>query len=234
MGQPPYDPYGQQQPGYGQQQPGYGQQQPGYGQQQPGYGQQQPQYQQQPPAYGQQPPPAYPAQPAFPQAAQPAYGAPAPYGYAGAATGAYAGWGSRFAGYIVDGILVGIPVGIMYAIAIAIFASSVQTDQYGNTSGGGLGAVAILLVFIAALAAQLGLCYMEGTTGQTPGKKLTNIRLISEQTGQPIGFGMAVVRKLAHFLDSFACYIGWLWPLFDAKKQTFADKVMHTVVVRSI
>ncbi|WUN50496.1 RDD family protein [Streptomyces sp. NBC_00306] len=32
--------------------------------------------------------------------------------------------------------------------------------------------------------------------------------------------------------DSIACYLGWLWPLWDAKKQTFADKVCNTVVVK--
>jgi hypothetical protein len=33
-------------------------------------------------------------------------------------------------------------------------------------------------------------------------------------------------------LDSLACYVGWLWPIWDSKRQTFADKIMKTVVVR--
>jgi len=48
-------------------------------------------------------------------------------------------------------------------------------------------------------------------------------------TGRPIG-GMAFVRDLTHILDSLACYLGWLWPLWDAKRQTFADKLIKTVV----
>jgi hypothetical protein len=36
---------------------------------------------------------------------------------------------------------------------------------------------------------------------------------------------------LAHILDSLPCYLGYLWPLWDAKRQTFADKVMGTVVI---
>lgn len=59
------------------------------------------------------------------------------------------------------------------------------------------------------------------------------IRLLREADGRPLGFGMAFVRRLAHFLDSIACYIGWLWPLWDAKKQTFADKVCSSVVVKA-
>ena len=34
-----------------------------------------------------------------------------------------------------------------------------------------------------------------------------------------------------HVLDSLPCYLGYLWPLWDAKRQTFADKIMSTVVV---
>jgi hypothetical protein len=41
---------------------------------------------------------------------------------------------------------------------------------------------------------------------------------------------MAFVRDLAHIVDSLACYLGWLWPLWDAKRQTFADKLVKTVV----
>ena len=42
---------------------------------------------------------------------------------------------------------------------------------------------------------------------------------------------MNFVRIIAHFLDSLACYIGWLWPLWDDKRQTFADKVCGSIVV---
>ncbi|ROO90956.1 putative RDD family membrane protein YckC [Actinocorallia herbida] len=219
---PPYDPYGQQQPGYGQQQ------QPGYGQQYPP---------QQPPAYQATPPPAYPAQPAFPAAAQPPqHGVPQQrYGYAGGAIGDYAHWGSRVAAYIVDGLIVGLIPAIFYGIGIGLSAGTTTIDEYGNVSSSGGSAAGTLLILVGAVIAIAGglwLVYQEGTTGQTIGKKLVNIRLISEQTSQPIGFGMAFVRKIAHILDGF-CYIGFLWPLFDAKKQTFADKVMSTVVVRS-
>ena len=73
--------------------------------------------------------------------------------------------------------------------------------------------------------------YLAGTTGQSWGNKALGLSLIGEATGQPIGFFMAFVRDVCHFLDSLACYIGWLWPLWDAKRQTFADKIIHTVVV---
>jgi uncharacterized RDD family membrane protein YckC len=74
--------------------------------------------------------------------------------------------------------------------------------------------------------------FQAGKTGQSWGKKVVGIRLVSEQTGQPIGAGMAFLRDLAHFVDGIICYIGFLFPLWDAKKQTLADKIVKTLVVR--
>jgi uncharacterized RDD family membrane protein YckC len=46
-----------------------------------------------------------------------------------------------------------------------------------------------------------------------------------------MGAGLCFVRQLAHYIDSLVCYLGWLWPLWDDRKQTLADKIMGTVVV---
>jgi uncharacterized RDD family membrane protein YckC len=69
-----------------------------------------------------------------------------------------------------------------------------------------------------------------GGKGQSFGKKQVGLVLVAESTGQPIGTGKAFLRDLAHILDSIICYIGWLFPLWDQKRQTIADKVMSTVV----
>ena len=39
------------------------------------------------------------------------------------------------------------------------------------------------------------------------------------------------MRLLAHYIDSLICYLGWLWPLWDSRNQTIADKIMGTVVI---
>ena len=49
--------------------------------------------------------------------------------------------------------------------------------------------------------------------------------------GQPIGGGMAFVRDLAHTVDGLICYVGYLMPLWDARRQTVADKMLNTVVL---
>ena len=94
----------------------------------------------------------------------------------------------------------------------------------------------ITVVLIVVIIASIGWTiynrwYQAGTTGQSLGKKVLNLRLVSEETGQPIGMLMAFVRDICHIIDSIICYIGYLFPLWDAKRQTIADKIVKTVVI---
>ena len=51
---------------------------------------------------------------------------------------------------------------------------------------------------------------------------------------QPVGFGWGVLRRLCHHtIDGAICYLGFLWPLWDDKRQTFGDKICNTYVVRA-
>ncbi|MET9928782.1 MULTISPECIES: RDD family protein [unclassified Streptomyces] len=209
----PNNPYGQQpgQPPQGppQGQPGYGYpQQAPQGVPQQGYG-----YPQQQPGHPQQQ--GYPQQPGQP------YGGGYPQGQPGYGGGMpeLAHWGLRAGGLIIDGLIIGAP----YVLLVGI----------GGAMGDAAGGVIVLIGFLLTLGLAVWQLYQEGTTGQTIGKKAVGIRLLREADGRPLGFGMAFVRRLAHFLDSIACYIGWLWPLWDEKKQTFADKVCSSVVIRS-
>ena len=176
--------------------------------QQPGYG-----YPQQgQPGYG-SPQPGQPGY-GYPQQGQPGYGYPQGYGTPGyGAQPSYANWGQRFLGTLVDGLVFLVP----YLLII-----------FGKKTP-----VLVIVGFVALLGLAIWQLIMEGRTGQTVGKKALGIRLLKEETGQPLGVGMAFVRRIAHILDSIACYLGWLWPAWDAKRQTFADKVCGSIVIRS-
>jgi uncharacterized RDD family membrane protein YckC len=174
----------------------------------------------QPPTYGQYGAP----ESALPPAGQ--YGTPSPYGgqpappsQFGATPGApFASWISRVGAYLLDALIIGVPAVVIILIGVSI--------------GGGAGtAIAILGYLLALVFGLWNQVFRQGKTGQTIGKQIVGIKLIREQDGQPVGAGMAFLRGLAHVLDSIPCYIGFLWPLWDAKNQTFADKVCSTVVV---
>lgn len=230
--QGPYtqNPYGQSQDPYGQ--PGYGQQppQPDYGQQpygQGGYGQ---------PGYGQA------GQAAYGQPPQAAYGQQ-PYGQAQYYPGAgypaglalrndYASWGKRVGAYLID-MLPTLVAELVFFIGYFIWISDVaSTGGSGSLAGPGL--VPMVVGFVLLLAALGWQIYnrwiVAGRTGQSMGKRVLKIVLISEETAQPIGPLNAFLRDLVHILDGFA-YVGYLWPLWDERRQTFSDKIMKTAVV---
>jgi uncharacterized RDD family membrane protein YckC len=85
------------------------------------------------------------------------------------------------------------------------------------------------LVFVLFLIWNSG--YRQGRTGQSLGRRARGTRLVGAQTGRPIGFGRAVVRLIAHLIDLLPFGVGYLWPLWDERRQTFADKVCRTLVV---
>jgi len=157
-----------------------------------------------------------------PYGQQAQFGQPAPFGQQGNPFGPsrnYASWGQRALGWLVD---MG-PIILLYLILI----------PFAFSGGDGFS----MLSVIGGLA-WIGWCVynrwiLQGNTGQSMGKRIAKIKLVREDTGQPIGPGMAFVRDLAHFVDNVICYVGWLWPLWDDKKQTLADKIMGTIVVNA-
>ncbi|MEO5678319.1 MAG: RDD family protein [Acidimicrobiales bacterium] len=90
------------------------------------------------------------------------------------------------------------------------------------------------LILLGALGFGLYNAYLNGETGQSIGKKMQNIKVVSMETGQPIGGGMGIVRALCHIVDNIVCYLGYIYGLFiDKDKQTIADKIVKTVVVKA-
>ena len=88
-----------------------------------------------------------------------------------------------------------------------------------------------LLFYLVIIAVALYFQFLTGSTGASPGKRLMGIKVVKEIDGQVIGGGMGIARSFIHIIDGIPCYVGYLWPLWDAKKQTFTDKVMSTVVL---
>ncbi|WP_310961601.1 RDD family protein [Nocardioides terrisoli] len=184
-------------------------------------------------------PPPYPAQPGPPSWGDPTYPPPPMPAYYQPPSSAYAHWGQRVGAYLMDGVVFLIPFYIVVFIGAAITGAATTTtvDSFGNTTShmSGAGAVGIVVMVIGYAGAAGFVIWnqivRQGRTGWSLGKRVVGIRLISERTGQPIGGWMCFVRYLAHILDALPCYIGYLWPLWDQKRQTFADKIIGTVVI---
>ncbi|MEP7018542.1 MAG: RDD family protein [Actinomycetota bacterium] len=71
---------------------------------------------------------------------------------------------------------------------------------------------------------------MQAYLGVTPGKLVIGIAVVRDDDARPIGLVRTAVRSLAHILDSIFL-IGYLRPLWNAQRKTFADSIMATVVL---
>lgn len=146
---------------------------------------------------------------------------------------AYASWGSRVGAALLDGI----PAGLLYVVGVVVIPATMTgaSGSHGHYTAGGPSAVGIVVMVACWLA---GLAYLiwnvgfnQGRTGQTWGKRVVGISVIAEQTQLPLGVGASIGRQLAHIVDALPCYLGFLFPLWDAKSQTLADKMLQSIVI---
>jgi uncharacterized RDD family membrane protein YckC len=199
-------------------------------------------------------PPAAPAQPGYGAPPANPYEAPG-YGAAGAVApgsrqdveqryGPVADFGARAQAYLIDFALslIGlIPMLVGLILVIAGVPKEVQTyDQFGQPvygdGNGALVAVGVILMGIGGLVSLAIAIWNRwiraGRTGQSVGKRVVGLMLISTKTGQPIGVGQAFLRDLVHSLVNQVVYLSFLWMLWDPDKQTVADKAVTSTVIR--
>jgi streptogramin lyase/uncharacterized RDD family membrane protein YckC len=150
----------------------------------------------------------------------------------------YTSWIRRVAAWLIDAL----PLAILLAVGDAgpvivagIGDRSCTVNQAGDTSCTPSGTGFIIAAIIAVIFNLLGLAYWlwnlgyrQGRTGSSIGKSVLRFKVVGEQNGLPIGFGLSVLRQIAHVVDWF-CGIGYLLPLFTRKRQTIADMIMGTV-----
>jgi uncharacterized RDD family membrane protein YckC len=139
----------------------------------------------------------------------------------------YTPWLTRVLAALIDYVPFAVALGIGWGINLALAPSATCTSDCGPSTIGLLAELIFTLVGLAYLVWNYG--YRQGITGSSFGKSKMKFKVVSEVTGQPVGFGVSVVRQLAHFVDAIICYIGFVLPLWDAKRQTLADKIMTTV-----
>ena len=138
-------------------------------------------------------------------------------------------WAKRLGAYLLDGLIVSVV--LIPGVFMVTAASAMAAD--GSGGGGGIGLLLGLLLYLVAFGFSIWqYVFVQGKTGQTIGKKTLGIKLVSEADAQPIGPLNSFLRQICHILDSVPCVpVGYLFPLWDEKRQTFADKIMKTVVI---
>ena len=140
---------------------------------------------------------------------------------------AYASWLSRVGAYLVDLLILALPLIVLFLI---LFAA-----DPGDTGAAWIG---LILVYIVSLVLPFAyFTVLHGNErGQTLGKRAAGIRVVDERTGGSIGYGRAFGRYgiiVVFGLLIVPVLLDYLWPLWDSKNQAWHDKTVHSVVVKA-
>ncbi|MDC7122663.1 RDD family protein [Cellulomonas fimi] len=144
----------------------------------------------------------------------------------------YASWSRRVVAALLDSAVLGAVT--WFAVGDGYASPTLQpTFDPGATPQSTGTPWTSSLVLVGALLAML---VLQGLTGQTPGRRAMGVAVVrATPDGLPLderpGVLRSVGRWLAHLLDAILL-IGYLRPLWHRERQTFADGLARTVVVR--
>jgi uncharacterized RDD family membrane protein YckC len=108
---------------------------------------------------------------------------------------------------------------------------------FGDVSDQGEGAnwVSKLPAWTSVLYGLLVIGYyilLEGYRGQTVGKVATQIKVVSEATGEPAGIAAATIRTVLRVIDGLFSYlVAFITVLTSAKRQRLGDMAARTLVI---
>lgn len=139
---------------------------------------------------------------------------------AGATNHIYAGFWIRVLASLVDTLLLMIviaPIALTF-FGTGFFTGTAELGLVGNLINYILPAVVIILFWIYKSA--------------TPGKMICGIEIIDEKTGGKLSPGQSILRYVGYYVSSIVLLLGFLWVIWDGKKQGWHDKMAGTLVVK--
>jgi Mce-associated membrane protein len=132
-----------------------------------------------------------------------------------AALNELAGWHIRAAALVVD-VLPGLAV--VTTMALVWLAVPLRSAWWW---------ISVSILAAAALLTMVNRVVLPAVSGWSLGRALMGIVVVVPDGG-PAGVGRLLCRDLAHLLDTVSVFVGWLWPLWDPRRRTFADLLLGT------
>lgn len=131
-----------------------------------------------------------------------------------------AGWHLRVGAFVID---------VLPAVAVVATMALVALTMPQRSTGWWVCMLVSGSVILLAGANRV----LVPTVGKwSLGRALLGIAVVRAD-GTAVGPGRLLLRDLAHVLDTVTVFVGWLWPLWDARRRTFADLLLRTEVHRT-
>lgn len=145
----------------------------------------------------------------------------------------YGGFWRRFAAFMLDSVIIYFLTTAVFLIGMYALGASAVFDGI-EADGGHMMAVmmriAILFNMLYLFMCMAYFTYFIGICGKTPGKMFCGIKVIRDD-GEPMTYGTAFLRWIGYLVSSLPLNLGFIWIVFDRRKQGFHDKIAGTVVI---
>jgi uncharacterized RDD family membrane protein YckC len=128
----------------------------------------------------------------------------------------YATYVDRIKAFITDLFMIYTP--ILYIITYVILGTK---EQFQESTIAHISGIVLYGVIYAIFLSK---------TGQTPGKKAYEIKVVDEQTKENISFFRALLRFFV-FIFGATILVGLILPLYNKKKKALHDMVVRTIEI---
>jgi uncharacterized RDD family membrane protein YckC len=125
------------------------------------------------------------------------------------------GFGPRLVAYLIDGIILSV---LTSGTGYSFNAGSGPSMPFSFGSGLVINGLYFVLLWTY-------------WNGQTVGKRLMNLKVVKED-GSPIDLQTAILRYVGYIISGCVIGLGFLWVIWDSKKQGWHDKIAKTFVVK--
>lgn len=126
----------------------------------------------------------------------------------------------RLVAFVVDLAL--FQIGYLLTLVALLAFGGAEARRWATTASAALW---VFLYFASVTALTAG--------GQTPGKRLIGIRVISDDDGETPGLRQSLMRSVCSLASTLLMALGFLWALFHPRGLTWHDIAAGTIVVQA-
>lgn len=143
-----------------------------------------------------------------------------------------AGLGSRVWAAFVDMALIYLMLIVIIVIALLAALVIGQLEMMPSETKSAIYFYIVGVALLAVFALQFGyfILFEKLWQGQTPGKRIAQIRVI-EANGQPVGWSSVIIRNLIRIVDNLLM-VGIVFIIFDKTERRLGDLLGGTLVIR--
>ncbi len=142
----------------------------------------------------------------------------------------YAGFWRRAFAFWVDGLWIG-PLLILLSFLICGEPDCANLPDSLDTAMG-LEQFQWQAFLINYILPALPILWFWMTYAATPGKMLVDCEIVDARSGGAISLKQALLRYIGYYLSALPLGLGFLWMVWDKRKQGWHDKIAGTVVIK--